>query len=807
LNVATSTGRIGRGTEATRRPGVVARVRRWRHGVPLLLITALVALGNLPYLTHIFDPNPLNLLTGLSTITHPGILAGSTATDPNSGLTAQTFGHLAALDWLHGRVPWWNPLEGFGAPLAGEMQSAALFPLTLLLVFANGQIYFHAALELIAGGSTYALLVELRLHRTVATGGAVVFALCGTFAWFSHAPVNPIAFLPLMLFGVEYVANRLGSAHHWGWLALALGVALSLYAGFPETAYVDAVFATVWVVARLIEMPRAGRVRFVLALGQGVGIGLLLSAPILVAFVDYLPVGNLGGNGGLFGKVSLLPPAFSQVVLPYVYGPINAFSNSDKTGALNVIWGNVGGYIGTPLLILGAIGTYGRRHRALRVALVLWLLVSLGRTFGITVFQSMINAVPGMRDVAFYRYSAATWVLAAVVLACLGFNEILTRQVPRWWIAASTAVSLLVVALCTLGAQGLLGKLAGAANYRPWEFASVGWAVAAIATICLAALFLRGRVRGLIIGGVVIVDAIGMFVVPQLSAPTGTAYDAAPVQFLAQHLGTSRFYTIGPIQPNYGSYFGLPQLNSNDVPEPKLYDADVKARLGLTPGLAPQPKASVLAAVFLRHLAAYEGSGVKYLVTPPNVPLPALAVTEHLRLVFSDRTLSIYRLPTDGDLFASTSRGCDVTSQQTDHAVVDCFSAGELVRRETFMKGWSATRNGRPVGIAKDGAFQRIPVPAGRSVVSFSFTPPFTNWALLAFLLGSLATMVGIVSSRRRHSRPPRHARSGSRNRKEPMCQDVGGRQQGVHDETAERHFGSDDRPHIGRMRTRGEPI
>ena len=51
--------------------------------------------------------------------------------DPNVGFITQSLGHLAALDILHGHLPWWNYFEGLGQPLAGEMQSAALFPLTL----------------------------------------------------------------------------------------------------------------------------------------------------------------------------------------------------------------------------------------------------------------------------------------------------------------------------------------------------------------------------------------------------------------------------------------------------------------------------------------------------------------------------------------------------------------------------------------------------------------------------------------------------------------------------------------------------
>ncbi len=52
---------------------------------------------------------------------------------------------------LHGHLPWWNSFEGLGQPLVGEMQSAALFPLTLLFALPSGLFWFHISLEYIAG--------------------------------------------------------------------------------------------------------------------------------------------------------------------------------------------------------------------------------------------------------------------------------------------------------------------------------------------------------------------------------------------------------------------------------------------------------------------------------------------------------------------------------------------------------------------------------------------------------------------------------------------------------------------------------
>src|SRR5947207_2741925 len=70
----------------------------------------------------------------------PGVVRGRPTIDPNGGWVSQALSHRAALDWLHLRLPWWNPYEGTGAPLAAGMQSAALFPPTLLTLLGNGQL-------------------------------------------------------------------------------------------------------------------------------------------------------------------------------------------------------------------------------------------------------------------------------------------------------------------------------------------------------------------------------------------------------------------------------------------------------------------------------------------------------------------------------------------------------------------------------------------------------------------------------------------------------------------------------------------
>src|SRR5207248_5946986 len=173
-------------------------------GRAMLVIAAVVVAANLPYLAGIFDANPLGPRSDLATAFVPGPIGGQPTIDPNNGYVSQALGHRAALDLVHGHVPWWNPFEGSGTPLAAGMQSAALFPPTLLTLMSNGQLYEHLLLELIAGLATFLVLRRLELNRWAAAAGGIAFGLDGTFAWFSHAPVNAVPFLPLLVLGIEH---------------------------------------------------------------------------------------------------------------------------------------------------------------------------------------------------------------------------------------------------------------------------------------------------------------------------------------------------------------------------------------------------------------------------------------------------------------------------------------------------------------------------------------------------------------------------------------------------------------------------
>jgi hypothetical protein len=726
----------------------------------IVAIGFVVLLANCTYIFHIFNPNPINQDSGLGMIAQPGLLAGQNNIDPNIGFTAQALGHRAAVDWLHGEIPWWNPYEGTGAPLAGEMQSAAFFPLNALNLLPGGQVYFRLSLEFLAGVGTYLLMRRFTRSNLPAVVGGIAFALNGTYSWLFHAPGNPIAFLPFILLGFEWAWEGACGLERKGWPLLAVALSLSFYAGFPETAFIDGLLAALWLLARAVALPRRSLATFAQSIGLGVGVGALLSAPILVAFLGYLPNADVGGHAGGFAWLSLsATTALPAQIMPYLFGPIFGFVAKDPSQLL-VFWGNIGGYLGASLCTLALIGLAGHRYRTLRIVLALWVLVGLARLVGVDWALHLINAIPGVKSTAFYRYANPSWELAVVVLATLGLDDLIHRSTRRVVIIGSGVVMVALCALSWHAAHSVFQALEGAPHNTAWARASLVWALTTIIAIVILGLLPdrgpRGstvkKLRGSALAGVVIIDVFALFVTPQFSAPREAAIDTKPVAFLEQHLGQNRFYTLGPLAPNYGSYFGLGSVAVNDVPIPKAYESYVLEDLDsnvdplVFDGVATSdPQGATPEQELVEHLASYEDAGVKYVLLPAGTSSP-LVGGHPLRLVFRDATTGIVQLPHPMSLFSAIRGSCSVRAQSQTAVTVDCRRPSTIVYRETYMPGWHASANGRSVSVRSYGPiFQSVKLPAGRFSLDFGYTPPHTTLAFAAFLLGVLVLACAFV--------------------------------------------------------------
>ncbi len=799
------------------------------HLVPLVCIAAAVAAANLLPLVHVVSSDPLVLDAGLTSDIHQW-LPGLPFVDPNAGFNTQALGHLAVMDWLHGHIPWWNPFEGLGMPLAGEMQSGVFFPLTLLLALHQGVLFVQLALEAIAGWSAYFLTRRLGVGRTFSTAAGVAFGLCGALAWFNSAIDRPVAFLPLCILAVERAITAGTDGAKGGWRLLAVAVALSIVAGFPETAGIDAVFVVLWAALRLAAPEVRGHWRPAVGkLAGGTLVGVGLTAPLLVAFGDYVSDGYLGGHGNGLSSISVPTAGLAQTTLPYVLGPIFAFHSTGRgADAISTIWSNTGGYLAVTVIAAGLVGVVGRRLRALRVGLAAWIALCMLRTFGFPPVVHLLAGVPGIRLTSFYRYANPTWELAAILLAALGLDDIARGACRRLVLLISVLVTAALAAWAAVTAWPLLtaarstGPIATTATARhPYATGSLAGALVLLALLATGGMaagrrnqpvpetngttdpaptsrfskqerVARRKRRGrALMAAVVCVESILLLGFTYLAAPTGSTLNAGAVRWLQLHLGTSRYYTLGPIQPNYGSYYGIAEANVNDLPVPTSWSDYVSAHLDpnapkvLFTGVSRRSNSGLTPAQELtRHLSDYESIGVRFVVESANgldvqgKPFPAVGSPSWPwgpRRVYHDAFAEVWELPNAAPLFSlhpAAGPGpttCTVIWTSDDQATTSCPRTSTLVRREQYLPGWTATidpRSGpnrrrmvvpvREDGSGPQGLFQAVDLPAGQGTVRFAYLPAHEDLAAIAAAVAALVLVGSLVGSlvgavRRRH--------------------------------------------------------
>jgi hypothetical protein len=784
--------------------------RRWLSGptdvIPLACIVLAVLAANLPAILHLVTRDPL-IMNAYLTEPTSRLLTGLPYIDPNAGSTTQALGHLAALDWLHGHVPWWNPFEGMGAPLAAEMQGGAFFPTTLLLALHGGPLLVQLVLEAFSGCSAYFLARRLGVGRTLSTAAGVAFGLCGTYAWLAHAPIRPVALLPLCLLGVERALDAARERRPGGWCLLAVALALSVLAGFPEATFIDALFVAWWAVLRIVGPGRSHWLPLVRKLGTGVVAGMALAAPLILAFVEYLPYANIGSHQGQFSKVSLPTFGLAQLILPYALGPIFGFNNGvGPTDTISLLWGSVGGFLTVTVVAAGLVGLVGARHRTLRIGLGAWILICLLRTYGFPPVVRLMEVVPGVRLTAFYRYADGSWELAVVVLAALGLDDIARNFTRRRALVVSALVTGVLAVWAAVVTFRLLTPATGPAGAQEehrhyYALGSLALALGALTVLAIGGLLASRRLRSptggrapltersetrrklgrILMAGIVSVESILLLGFTYLSAPRPIAVQSGSVTWLQEHLGSYRFVTLGPIQPDYGSYYGIAEANVNDLPFPKAWSTYIGTHLDTNaPPLTFNGDSRVsaegptAAQELTAHVANYESVGIRYVVEkatgvdfqgqaypePGTPPWPAGP-----RLVYRDSFAEIWQLPDAAPAFAlhdepsasGHDRGdgsCSVTGSGWNRATVHCSHPTILVRRVLYMPGWTASYGGASSAVGKDrtgphNLFQSVAVPAGTTTVRFTYLPRHETAALVIALLAALAIVASQITRRR----------------------------------------------------------
>ncbi len=601
-------------------------------------------------LLSIFGPfltDTVYLYSGVALHVGSRVLPGYPTIDPNVGETSFALGARAASDILSGHLPLWNHYEGLGTPLLGEMQSAALFPPTWLLAVPHGQAIEQALLQLVAGVGAFLFFRKFGLGTRAALAGSLVFEVNGVFAWLRNAIYNPVAFLPWLFFAVESLrAAALAERtlpQRTPMICLGAGMAaLALYAGFPEEVYLYALLLIAWVVFRMAGLSGRQNLTFVSDLLLTGLIALALSAPVLVAFADFLGEAALAGHGsnGFYG-VWMNPGAIIQYIMPYIFGSIFASTNQTLGG----IWGSTGGYIGFVPVVIAVAGLFLPHRRAVKIFLIGWVIIALGVSHGVPGIYQAFMTLPLVKVAASFRYLNPSWIFCIIFLSALFIDSVPTLPQPvlRRILGCAVACGLISIIVTAVGAWSLIPELWGASH--PIGLYHRAFIVSALLGVAVLSFGILGAARcgntggaATVLSGIMVAEAMAWFLLPYLSYPRVGRVDDDVIAFLQANIGYQRVIntTDASLSPNYGSYFGISLLNYDDIPAPKITANYIKENLDpyansnifipSFPNLSPEQQAD-RKKIFHERLSHYAQAGVKYVLAGADFNLnPAFPI-------------------------------------------------------------------------------------------------------------------------------------------------------------------------------------
>ncbi|MCA0199729.1 MAG: YfhO family protein [Proteobacteria bacterium] len=568
------------------------------------------------------------------TYTHSGlgvgvglkILGGAPTIDPNIAITSFALGLRAAQDAIAGHLPLWNHFQGFGAPLLGEMQSAALFPPTLLLLLPSGQALEHIFLQWLGGAGAYLFFRRFGLGTTAAIAGAILYEFNGVFATLRNAAFNPVAFLPWLLFGVESSRDLVARGRGYGERFTAICVtgamgALALYAGFPETAYLYGLFVIAWALFRLTGLTHREAVAVFLDLSIAAGLALALSAPILVAFVTYLPEASIGGHGEEFVGMAQEKETAILYLLPYFYGNFIAAADA-RIGGLSI---SSGGYIAVAPVVLAAASLFAPGYRTVKLLLCAWLLIALGASHGWPGIYPAFMSLPLMKLAVPGRYLNPSWLFCVIFLAALMIDRLphMTTAERRRCVHGAIAILMVVIAATVTPAAEMLP--------RAWQSVPLSVilsiAVGTLVTICIVTALHAPRLRRVAIA-VAVLEAGALFIVPFFAYPRDGDIDWKALAFLQANTGYQRVAKTDSfgLGANFGAAFGVGLINFDDLPSPLRTIEYVRRHIDEYASNIFLPESPALAGKELsdrrrllrQRLPAYAQAGVKYVMAAPN---------------------------------------------------------------------------------------------------------------------------------------------------------------------------------------------
>ena len=194
-----------------------------------------------------------------------------------------------------GFLPLWNPYNGFGCPLVGDIQASIFSPLRLFFNMNPSIESWNFMLlgELaLCGVSTFVLARYLKLGRIPALFAAIAYTLCPFNVWYLELNLGTASCIFPLAFYLFARAARLRTPISA--MLAGVGSAFLILSGHPESAFFGITFGSFFMMCLMLLDPTltTGQISRLLSFRRAVTVAgittVALTAPVLFPFIEYL---------------------------------------------------------------------------------------------------------------------------------------------------------------------------------------------------------------------------------------------------------------------------------------------------------------------------------------------------------------------------------------------------------------------------------------------------------------------------------------------------------------------------------------
>ncbi len=652
----------------------------------------------------------------------------------------EPYQHFLRESLMRGEIPWWNPYSSLGRPFLADLQTAVLYPATILMVAfgAKAGWVIGTLLHGWAGAEGMGRLVRrFGASAAAASGAAAVFLFCGPLVGrMQEGEVNYVYALCLLPWVLLFAAGLADEAGRRRWAALSLTLALQLACGHPQIFWLSAVAAGLFTTGWLASPPwgaAGGRwLRTELALLGACLAAMALLGCVLVPFMQLVSQSNRSQPSIAFsGAFSMGGSQWMSLAWP-------------SWGAFGVNW-EYNLFVGVAVAAGGIAVLLRCREPAARGAAAMAAgaaLIAAGPST--PVFALLFEVLPGLSS---FRVPARAGVLVTVALiigAALlaGAPSGARRRKAAAGLAAAALLGAALYALAShpgrvcwawLGVQALLSVAAGL-GWWLWTGDAPGGRgrfvlpLAVMGGLCLSLHGIKQAYRFISEFPLesTVIGAIRSHEAGASAAPVRVCVD--PEVFrenagMIYHVGS----VVGYESLSLARVWNYLHLAAGADPSHAYSTVPSGLVYGAAPGLHSVNLSASLALGGDRLVFAASPDPRAYLAvrtrTVANAPAAIRAMVAgadfHAAALVEDPYSGA--CSTDPDRPAGTATISRFGLNTVD---IDIESPGRavLVLAEAWYPGWEAEIGGRPVPcVPVNGWMRGVPVPAGKAVVHMHF--------------------------------------------------------------------------------------